>query len=225
MCQDIPQWARLFSSLKLRTRLNLLRYSHFHPQNQNAYYCPTIHPLALLSPALAVSINNTLYIITNAETPSLDRPGLTPIGLQRRRIASLRSIFADLNLGLIIVCKPNNKTGACMPANDNRLAARRVPGARARQPLRDVVRRLCRQYTDDLTPKNSTQAILVVWDSAEMGDLLENLDIELPGGDDDDDADDVLSHADLLLIKNLKQTLIETSMNCTGIDGPAPGTF
>jgi hypothetical protein len=39
--------------------------------------------LALLSPALAVSINNTLYIITNAETPSLDRPGLTPIGFQR----------------------------------------------------------------------------------------------------------------------------------------------
>jgi hypothetical protein len=26
-----------------------------------------------------------------------------------------------------------------------------------------------------------------------MSDLLENLDIELPGGDDDDDADDVLS--------------------------------
>ncbi|KAJ7819582.1 hypothetical protein B0H14DRAFT_2836301 [Mycena olivaceomarginata] len=152
--------------------------------------------LALLSPALAVSINNTLYIITNAETPSLDRPGLTPIGLQRAQDC-IPPIFADLNLGLIIVCKPNNKTGACMPANDNRRAARR----------------------------NSTQAILVVWDSAEMGDLLENLDIELPGGDDDDDADDVLSHADLLLIKNLKQTLIETSMNCTGIDGPAPGTF
>jgi hypothetical protein len=39
--------------------------------------------LALLSPALAVSINNTLYIITNAERPSLGRPGLSPVGWLR----------------------------------------------------------------------------------------------------------------------------------------------
>lgn len=29
------------------------------------------------------SIKNTIYIITNAERPSLGRPGLTPVGLQR----------------------------------------------------------------------------------------------------------------------------------------------
>jgi hypothetical protein len=53
--------------------------------------------LALLSPALAVSINNTLYIITNAETPSLDRPGLTPIGLQRAQdcIPPVRPLHLD----------------------------------------------------------------------------------------------------------------------------------
>ncbi|KAJ6592922.1 hypothetical protein B0H19DRAFT_1279698 [Mycena capillaripes] len=182
--------------------------------------------LAFLSPALAVSINNTLYIITNAETPSLDRPGLTPIGLQRAQDC-IPPIFADLNLGLIIVCKPNNKTGACMPANDTAapLAASLglVPDSHC--GTGDDASDACVGNTLTKYAKNSTQAILVVWDSAEMDDLLENLDIELPGGDDDDDADDVTSHADLLLIKNLKQTVIETSMNCTGIDGPAPDNF
>jgi hypothetical protein len=31
----------------------------------------------------AAAFNNTVYIISNAETPSLGLPGLTPIGLQR----------------------------------------------------------------------------------------------------------------------------------------------
>lgn len=33
--------------------------------------------------AAAASPNNTVYIISNAETPSLELPGLTPVGLQR----------------------------------------------------------------------------------------------------------------------------------------------
>ncbi|KAF8131766.1 hypothetical protein K438DRAFT_1788187 [Mycena galopus ATCC 62051] len=179
--------------------------------------------LALLSPALAVSINNTLYIIANAETPSLDRLGLTPIGSQRAQDC-IPPIFADLNLGLIIVCKPNNKTGTCMPANDTAaplaVSLGLVPDSHC-----DVASDACVGNTLKKYAKNSTQAILVVWDSAEMEDLLEDLDIELPGGDDDDDAPDFTTHADLLLIKNLKQKVIETSMNCTGIDGPAPDTF
>lgn len=42
--------------------------------------------LALASSALGNSsplINNPIYIISNAETPSLFRPGLSPIGNQR----------------------------------------------------------------------------------------------------------------------------------------------
>ncbi|KAJ7775471.1 hypothetical protein B0H16DRAFT_1507529 [Mycena metata] len=177
--------------------------------------------IALLSPALAVSINNTLYIIGNAETPSLDLPGLTPIGLRRAQDC-IPPIFADLNLGLIISCKPNNKTGTCMSANDTAvpLAASLglVPDNHCATSSDSCVSTTLTKYA-----KNSTQAVLVVWDSAEMDDLLEGLDIDLPGGDDDDDNADIFSfHADLLLIKNLKQTVIETSMNCTGIDGPAP---
>ncbi len=41
----------------------------------------TFVPLLLAASALA--IENTVYIITNAETPSLHRPGLTPIGHHR----------------------------------------------------------------------------------------------------------------------------------------------
>lgn len=32
---------------------------------------------------LVVGISNPVYVITNAEQPSLFRPGLTPVGLQR----------------------------------------------------------------------------------------------------------------------------------------------
>ncbi|KAJ7699514.1 hypothetical protein B0H17DRAFT_1129130 [Mycena rosella] len=179
--------------------------------------------LALLSPALAVSIKNTLYIITNAETPSLDRPGLTPIGLQRAsfHIQDLRRFEPGPHHRL----QAEQQDRRVHARERHRRAARRVPGARAGQPLRDrrrCVRRLCRQYADEVREEQHAGDIGCL---AEMDDLLENLDIELPGGDDDDDADDVTSHADLLLIKNLKQTVIETSMNCTGIDGPAPGNF
>jgi hypothetical protein len=105
-------------------------------------FAALLSSLALLSPALAVSINNTLYIITNSERPSLSRPGLSSIGWQRAQdcippvrpsssashlnhhsdsltfdlfIPSRIQLFADLNLGLILVCKPNIKTGACLP--------------------------------------------------------------------------------------------------------------
>ena len=44
----------------------------------------TIPLLLLLLPLIeAIIINNTIYIISNAERPSLDRPGLSPLGWQR----------------------------------------------------------------------------------------------------------------------------------------------
>ncbi|KAJ7347321.1 hypothetical protein DFH08DRAFT_867755 [Mycena albidolilacea] len=183
--------------------------------------------LALLSPALAVSINNTLYIITNSERPSLGRPGLSPVGWLRAQ-SCIPPIFANLNLGLILVCKPNIKTGACLPAN-----ATAAPLAASLGLVPDTHCGTGDNANDDCVgdalkkyAKNSTQSILIVWDANEMDDLLENIDIELPDGDDDDDEDedDLAVHADIVLIKNLKQKVIETSMNCS-IDGQAPGSF
>jgi hypothetical protein len=75
---------------------------------------------------------------------------------------STYKIFADLNLGLIIVCKPNNKTGACMPASDTAapLAASLglVPDSHCATSSDACVGNTLTTYA-----KNSTQAILVVW--------------------------------------------------------------
>ncbi|KAJ7495120.1 hypothetical protein FB451DRAFT_1360074 [Mycena latifolia] len=43
------------------------------------------------------------YIITNAETPSLDRPGLTPVGKQRAEDC-IPEVFSQLNIGFILSC-------------------------------------------------------------------------------------------------------------------------
>ena len=39
--------------------------------------------LTLAASAFAANVDNPIYIISNAETPSLNLPGLTPVGLER----------------------------------------------------------------------------------------------------------------------------------------------
>jgi hypothetical protein len=79
-----------------------------------------------------LSITNPIYIITNAEQPSLSRPGLTPVGLQRanecvpavsRLILNItfsntlltlcRQLFSTLNIGKIIMCPRNDDSEVC----------------------------------------------------------------------------------------------------------------
>ncbi|KAJ7856589.1 hypothetical protein B0H13DRAFT_2672948 [Mycena leptocephala] len=185
----------------------------------------------LFATVSSISINNTLYIITNAERPSLRRPGLSPIGKERAE-SCIPAVFGALDLGLIVVCTPHIKTNACMPANATAapLAASLglVPDTSCGtgdDAQDDCVGDLLKKYA-----KNSTQSILVVWDSNQTDDLLDNLDLELPESNDDDDSgesdeDDLAIYADIILIKNKKKALVESSMNCTGVDGQAPGTF
>ncbi|KAF7355895.1 Phosphoglycerate mutase family [Mycena venus] len=188
--------------------------------------------LALLFATVSsISINNTLYIITNAERPSLRRPGLSPIGMERAE-SCIPAVFHALNIGLIVVCTPDIKTNACIPANTTAapLAASLglVPDTSCGtgdDAEDDCVGDLLKKYA-----KHNIQSILIVWDSNETDDLLENLDLELPESDDDDDSgeddeDDLAIYADIILIKNKKKSLVESSMNCTGIDGQAPGSF
>ncbi|KAF7342226.1 Phosphoglycerate mutase family [Mycena venus] len=188
-----------------------------------------LYTLALFSTASSISINNTLYLIRNAERPSMRRPGLTPVGLERAR-SCIPSVFGDLNLGLIVICTPDIKTNVCIPANTTvaPLAASLglVPDTSCgtgRDADVDCVGDLLREYAT-----KSTLPILVVWDSNTMDDLLENLNLELAesdDGSDTDDEDDLAIYADIILIKNKKKPVVETSMNCTGIDGQAPGSF
>ncbi|KAJ6481985.1 hypothetical protein C8R45DRAFT_1003697 [Mycena sanguinolenta] len=152
----------------------------------------TLLSLAILFATVSsISINNTLYIITNAERPSLRRPGLSPIGMERAQ-SCIPDIFHSLNLGLIVVCTPHIKTNVCVPANTTAapLAASLglVPNTACGtgdDADDDCVGDLLRKYA-----KNSTQSILIVWDSNAMDDLLENLDLEMSGDDDDDTDED-----------------------------------
>ncbi|KAJ6569016.1 hypothetical protein B0H19DRAFT_1065798 [Mycena capillaripes] len=150
-----------------------------------------LYTLALFSTALSISINNTLYLISNAERPSMRRPGLTPVGMERAE-SCIPSVFRALNLGLIVLCTPDIKTNVCIPANTTAapLAASLglVPDTSCRTGHDadvDCVGDLLREYAT-----KSTQPILVVWDSNTMDDLLENLNLELVENDDGIDADD-----------------------------------
>ncbi|KAJ6548502.1 hypothetical protein B0H19DRAFT_1074360 [Mycena capillaripes] len=57
------------------------------------------------------------YIITNAETPSLGRAGLTPIGKQRTECC-IPNVFSQLNIGFIITrtADKDGKEGLNCPA-------------------------------------------------------------------------------------------------------------
>ncbi|KAK0469366.1 uncharacterized protein EV420DRAFT_1633778 [Desarmillaria tabescens] len=188
-------------------------------------------PLLLVASAFA--IENTVYIITNAETPSLHRPGLTPIG-HHRAGHCIPEVFGNLSLGFIASCTPNSDTGTCIPA-----VATAAPLANSlgmgidtscgtgEESDDDCVHNLLHTYA-----KTSSAPILLVWDAAAMDDLLENLGMELPDADNEDDEDDeegqeeeaVGTHPDVILTKIKGSKLAESSMNCTGIDGTADGS-
>ncbi|KAK0205155.1 hypothetical protein DFS33DRAFT_1274108 [Desarmillaria ectypa] len=193
----------------------------------------TLVPLLLAASAFA--IENTVYIITNAETPSLHRPGLTPIG-HHRAGHCIPEVFGNHSLGFIVSCMPNSDTGTCIPA-----VATAAPLANSlgieidtscvvlsgtgEESDDDCVHNLLHAYA-----KTSSAPILIVWDAAAMDNLLENLGMELPDADDEEDDEEdqeeetVGTHPDVILTKIKGYKLAESSMNCTSIDGIADGS-
>jgi len=89
--------------------------------------------LPLIFALSAAAFNNTVYLISNAETPSLGLPGLTPIGFQRANdcLPSVRwmigrflrqviltyyfhtKLLAPLDIGLIVTCPFDPESGLC----------------------------------------------------------------------------------------------------------------
>ncbi|KAJ7853787.1 hypothetical protein B0H14DRAFT_3449983 [Mycena olivaceomarginata] len=188
-----------------------------------------LYTLALFSSALSITLNNTIYLITNAEKPSLGRLGLSPEVWKEHRTA-FPSVFENLNIGLIITCTPNITTNACVPAN---ITAAPLAASLGLVPDTscgtgddadiDCVDDLLREYEAREYDAKSNQSVLIIWDSSDIDDLLDNLNLELPEGEDEDN---LAIFADIILIKNRKQPLVEISMNCTAIgDGQAPGSF
>ncbi|KAK7449272.1 hypothetical protein VKT23_013416 [Stygiomarasmius scandens] len=185
-----------------------------------------------LGSILVHAVPNTVFIIPNAETPSLKRPGLTPIGLQRAD-ECIPNIFKNFDIGMILSCTTDRdgEEGLSCPA-----------AQRTAKPLADMLGlniTLCgtgEESNDECAHnrmrtfgKNSTQNILIVWDAAGMDDLLENIDVDFPDDEDDDDEDEeedsLGTHPDVILTATKSTIKFQTSMNCTGIDGPADGSF
>ncbi|PPQ63896.1 hypothetical protein CVT24_010363 [Panaeolus cyanescens] len=171
--------------------------------------------------ASTAAINNTIFVISNAEQPSLFRPGLTPVGVQRAT-ECLPQLFADKDIGKIISCPKNEESAVCFET----LATA--------QPIADAlglpIDTSCGadENTDDdcvtgLTKKfakNSTQNILIVWDFFGVGALLEqNLDLDT----DPADAVDGI-HYDVVVEVVRSKIRLVTSQNCTNLDGEAPST-
>ncbi|PPR00232.1 hypothetical protein CVT26_008981 [Gymnopilus dilepis] len=175
----------------------------------------------LLFAGIASAIQNTVYVITNAETPSLSRPGLTPVG-QKRATECLPALFSTLNIGKIIMCPENDDSEVCFET----LATTQPTATALGLPIDtscgadentddDCVTDLLKKFA-----KNSTESVLIVWDFQELGALLgEDLDLDT----DDADADDGI-HFDLVTVVVKNKIKAVVSQNCTDIDGIATGT-
>ncbi|ESK92742.1 phosphoglycerate mutase family [Moniliophthora roreri MCA 2997] len=168
----------------------------------------------------SLSANNTIYIINSAETPSLGRPGLTPIGQQRAQDC-IPNVFGTLDIGLIISCTEDGHGGGvgCAAAVEtvtplaNRLGLNITTCKAGEDASENCVSNKVKDFG-----KNSTNSVLVVWDPLEMEDLFENIDIDRPGSDDEYEG---TPHLDVIVTARKAKVLSQSSMNCTGIDGPA----
>ncbi|KAJ7733970.1 hypothetical protein B0H16DRAFT_1578759 [Mycena metata] len=160
------------------------------------------------------------YIITNAETLSLDRPGLTPIGKQRAENC-IPAVFSQFNIGFILSCtvdKDGEEGLGCPVANETATPLAQALGLNitycgtGEESNDDCVHDKIKAFL-----KTSNQSALVVWDATDMDSLLENADVNDAGLDEDS----LGIHADLILTVVSGKRVGQTSMNCTGLDGPA----
>ncbi|KIJ30777.1 hypothetical protein M422DRAFT_70933 [Sphaerobolus stellatus SS14] len=186
-------------------------------------------------------VRNSLFVISQAETPSLGINGLTPVGLQRAQTCipnvmsstiMMNMVFNASNIGLVLSCTPDPDSGACFAA-----VATVTPLARNLNLTVDISCSLVYLTVtgDSDTGDNaqddcvsdliasfaakSNKAIIAVWDAGDEDTFFENLDIDLP-----DDIDDGVFHHDVITTIRADTFISRTSQNCPGLDGMAPGT-
>ncbi|KAJ7920206.1 hypothetical protein B0H13DRAFT_1867839 [Mycena leptocephala] len=157
------------------------------------------------------------YIITNAETPSLDRPGLTPLGKQRAE-ECIPTVFSQLNIGFILSCTHANSLG-CPAANETAMPLAQALGLNI--TYCGAASDTCVHSKIQAFLKASNQSALVVWDANDMDNLIEKADVNDAGLDDDSLGTQQVSSPDLILTVVGGTRVGQTSMNCTGLDGPA----
>ncbi|KAF8653687.1 hypothetical protein AX16_003837 [Volvariella volvacea WC 439] len=172
----------------------------------------------LLGLSVPVSaVRNSIYIIRNAEVASLGEVGFTPVGLQRATTC-LPTLFgpeSPYNIGYIITCEPSITTPTCHTA-----LGTVKPLADALGIEVDTVCSTGDDAPDDCVLQRvqafaaeSTQAILIAWDSEHMEDLFEHLDM------DDDEPEFPETQADVVFTIRNGHFINQSSQGCADIDG------
>ncbi|KAF9456473.1 hypothetical protein BDZ94DRAFT_1302518 [Collybia nuda] len=155
--------------------------------------------LSVLSLGLSVlaqlEVPNTVYFVSNAETASLGRPGLSPVG-RYRAYECLPALAAGANIGLIISCVLDAESGLC-----GGTMATATPLANSLGLTVDTSCGVGEDAEDDCVgdlitsfAATSDKAIAVVWDIMGMEELFENVDVDTDpdedGGEEEEDPDD-----------------------------------
>ncbi|KAJ7186309.1 hypothetical protein GGX14DRAFT_409220 [Mycena pura] len=151
--------------------------------------------------------------------------------------ATTTPIFSQLNIGLILSCSVDKE------GKDGLLCPNAVLTATPLAKALGLNITLCATgegSKDECVPdkleaffKTSTKSALIVWDSTEVDDLLEDANVKDAGMDIDDtvETQQVSSSFTRFIGPDVILTVpglgvrvrpIATSMNCTGIDGPGP---
>ncbi|KAJ6549572.1 hypothetical protein DFH09DRAFT_1501886 [Mycena vulgaris] len=115
------------------------------------------------------------------KTPSLGRLGLTPVGKQRAE-SCIPNVFSQLNIGLILTCtvdKDGEEGLNCPAANETALPLAKTLGINITTcGTGDGADDNCVHNNIQKFNKNSNQSVLIVWDSTDMEDLIENVDTD-----------------------------------------------
>ncbi|TFK31756.1 hypothetical protein BDQ12DRAFT_729265 [Crucibulum laeve] len=174
--------------------------------------------LAFTLVSCVLAFPNTLYVIRNAEVPSLGRPGLTTVG-KTRATSCLPTFFATSNIGLIITCKRDVNTTACATAIDTitpLATALKVPVDSTCDTINST-----ETCVNDLLAnfaKSSTKSVLISWDKDYLDDLFDEFDFE------EDAPDFPEEYPDIVFTFRNNVFVTQASQNCANIDGSAAGT-
>ncbi|KAG9226802.1 hypothetical protein CCMSSC00406_0009720 [Pleurotus cornucopiae] len=185
-------------------------------------YLPFIALISLVALLPAVdAAHNSVYLIRNAEEPSLGFAGLTPVG-QKRADECLPTVFGPssaYNIGLIIACTPDVNTTDChtsiATANPLATALKLTVNTQCSTIESNTTSPTCVPDLINTFSKNSDKSILI--DVEHIGDLLDEFDLE------NDEPDYPEEWPDIIFTLRNNYFIGQESQNCPDIDGPSTG--
>ncbi|KAF4579415.1 hypothetical protein EYR40_000417 [Pleurotus pulmonarius] len=187
-------------------------------------YLPFIALISLVALLPTVdAAHNSVYLIRNAEEPSLGFAGLTPVG-QKRADECLPTVFGPssaYNIGLIIACTPDVNTTDChtsvATANPLATALKLTVNTKCSTIESNTTSPTCVPDLINTFSKSSDKSILIVWDVEHIGDLLDEFELE------NDEPDYPEEWPDIIFTLRNNYFIGQESQNCPDIDGPSTG--